>query len=199
MRLLLTSFGHDAVGDFVGGRGRVAYIPDATLSFADRTEWVNVERDMLRGHGLELVELPMVSTAPAETDRVLGEVDAVYVAGGQTFDLLRVLRATGNFDVLRRRVLDGLPYIGTSAGAVLAGPSIEPVSLMDDPALAGALSDLSGLGLTEHVVIPHLGDDRPFPIGVFAETVRAYGADHRLVLLHDGQALLVDAHGTHLI
>ena len=197
MRLLLTSFGHESIHDFV--QGRVAYVPDATRSFADKTEWVNVERDMLRGHGLEIVELPLASTAPAETDRVLDEVDGVYVAGGETFDLLSVLRTTGNVDVLRRHVLDGLPYIGTSAGAVLAGPSIEPVSLMDDPGLAPALSDYSGLGFTEHVVIPHLGDNPPFSIDVFAETVRTYGADWKLVLLRDGQALLVDDHGTHLI
>lgn len=197
MRLLLTSFGHESIGDFV--QGTVAYIPDATRSFADKTEWVNVERDMLRGHGLGLVELPLASTSPAETDRILSEVDGVYVAGGETFDLLGVLRSTGNFDVLRRRVLDGLPYIGTSAGAVLAGPSIEPVSLMDDPGLAPSLGDHSGLGFTEYVVIPHLGDNPPFSLDVFAETVRTYGADWKLVLLHDGQALLVDDDGTHLI
>ncbi|MDR7328460.1 Type 1 glutamine amidotransferase-like domain-containing protein [Corynebacterium guangdongense] len=197
MRLLLTSFGHESIGSFV--TGRVAYVPDATRSFAHKTEWVNVEREMLRGHGLEIVELPLAATAPAETDRVLGEVDGVYVAGGETFDLLGVLRTTGNFEVLRRHVLAGLPYIGTSAGAVLAGPSIEPVSLMDDPGLAGPLSDYSGLGLTDYVIIPHLGDNPPFSMDVFAETVRTYGADWKLVLLHDGQALLVDDDGTHLV
>lgn len=82
MRLLLTSFGHESIGSFIGERGRVAYIPDATRTFADKAEWVNVERDMLRGHGLEIVELPLATTPPAEVDRVLGEVDGVYVAGG---------------------------------------------------------------------------------------------------------------------
>lgn len=110
-----------------------------------------------------------------------------------------MLRSTGTFDLLRRHVSDGLPYIGTSAGAVLAGPSIEPVSLLDDPGVAPSLRDYAGLGLTEHVVIPHVGDNRPFGIDVFAETVRTYGVDWPLVLLRDGQGLLVDARGTHLI
>ena len=50
------------------------------------------------------------------------------------------------------------------------------------------------------MIIPHVGTDIPlFPIDVFAETVRTYGKDHRLVLLRDGEALLIDRTGTRLI
>lgn len=196
MKLLLTSYGHKSIGVFL--QGTVAYVPDAARAWAD-AEWADNEREMLRGHDLELLELPMATTPPEETDRILDSVDGVYVAGGDTFDLLWVLRSTGNFEVLRDHVAGGLPYIGTSAGSVLAGPSIEPVSLMDDSASAPDLNDYAGLNLTPHVVIPHLGDNPPFSIDVFAETVRTYGVDWNLVLLHDGQALLVDDGGAQLI
>ena len=201
MRLLLTSFGHDHIRDFV--RGTVAYIPDATRLFADSPEaapFMETERNMLREHGLKIRELPIATSTPEEVDRVLSEVDGVYVAGGETFDLLWLLRSTGNDEVLIKHVRAGLPYIGTSAGAVIAGPSIEPISLLDSPDVAPNLSDYSGLGLCEHVVVPHAGGTIPqFPIDVFAETVRSYGAEFPLVLLKDGQALLIDDHGVHLI
>lgn len=201
MRLLLTSFGHSYIGDFV--RGKVAYIPDATRLFTHKEEaakFLNVERDMLRTYGLELVELRLETTTPEEANRILASVDGVYVAGGETFDLLWLLRSTGIDKVLIKHVRAGLPYVGTSAGAVVAGPNIEAVSLLDSPDVAPNLHDFTGLHLCEHVVIPHVGSNSDiFPIDVFAETVRTYGTDHPLVLLKDGQALLVDDAGTHLI
>lgn len=197
MRLLLTSFGHDSIPDFVSGT--LAYIPDAARSFADQP-WADTERDMLRGHGLRLVELPLTTTPPEEVDRILGEVDGVYVAGGETFDLLYVLRSTGTDEILTRHVRAGLPYIGCSAGSVVAGPDIEPVSLLDPPDIAPALTDYTGLGFTDHVILPHASGTAPeFPIGVYADIVRAYGENSPLLLLRDGRALLIDETGTRLI
>ncbi|WP_414975008.1 hypothetical protein [Gordonia sp. (in: high G+C Gram-positive bacteria)] len=46
--------------------------------------------------------------------------------------------------------------------------------------------------------MPHAGGG-PFPIDVIAETVRRYGDDHRLVLLRDGEAVLIDDTGTRLV
>ncbi|WP_211271311.1 peptidase E [Corynebacterium crudilactis] len=201
MRLLLTSFGHAHIRDFV--QGTIAYIPDATRLFAQNPEFIpfaETERNMLKEHGLSIRDFPISNATPEEADQVFSEVDAVYIAGGETFDLLWLLRSTGIDEVLIKHVRAGLPYIGTSAGAVVAGPSIEPVSLLDSPDVAPELSDYTGLGLCDHVVVPHVGSNIPqFPIDVFAETVRTYGTDFPLVLLKDGQALLIDDHGTHLI
>lgn len=197
MKLLLTSFGHPHLRDFA--TGTVAYIPDATRTFADHPG-VQVERTMLRDAGFTIIELPLATTPLPEVDRILTAADAVYIAGGETFDLLHILRATGTDEVLIRHVRAGLPYIGTSAGSVIAGPNIEPVRLLDSPAVAPELHDYRGLGLTDYVILPHVGSDTPlFPIDVFAETVRTYGTDHRLVLLRDGEALLIDETGTRLI
>ncbi len=190
MRLLLTSFDHHAIPQFFSGR--IAYIPDAARSYGD-TPYAQVERDALRQHGLEVVDLPLSTTPTKKVDEILASCDGVYVAGGETFDLLHVLRATGADDVLVRHVRNGLPYLGCSAGSIIAGPSIEPVSLLDDPAIAPDLRDFTGLGLTDYVVIPHAaGNLPPYPIEVYAETVRRYGEGHKLLLLRDGEALLVD-------
>lgn len=59
MKLLLTSFGHDHLPEFVSGT--LAYVPDAARSFAHRP-WANTEREMLRRQGLNLVELPLATT-----------------------------------------------------------------------------------------------------------------------------------------
>jgi len=201
MKMLLTSFGHERIGSFL--QGTVAYISDATRSFENDPEaapFINVEREMLRSHGLEIPELPIATTPLAEVERILDEVDGIYVAGGETFDLMWVLRSSGAAELITKKVRAGLPYIGTSAGAVIAGPDIEAVSLLDNPDIAPELPDFKGLGLCEQVIIPHAAGTIPiFPIEVFAETVRLYGQRFQLMLLRDGQALLIDEQGTHLI
>ncbi|MHA2788012.1 Type 1 glutamine amidotransferase-like domain-containing protein [Corynebacterium sp. S7] len=196
MKLLLTSFLHPSIPEFVSGK--IAYVDDATRSFADQP-FVDNERKQLREMGLELINLPMATTDPADTARILDEVDGVYVAGGETYDLLYVLRSTGNFDVLKEKVEAGLPYIGTSAGSVLAGPDIDYVRHLDNADIAPELTDYTGLELTEYAVVPHVGDNPPFTLDMFAQLVGTYGADYKLVLLRDGEALLINDGRTELI
>jgi len=49
---------------------------------------------------------------------------SVFIGGGNTYALLSRLRSSRALDVLRERVRDGMPYIGTSAGSNVAGPTI---------------------------------------------------------------------------
>ncbi|HEX3096014.1 MAG TPA: Type 1 glutamine amidotransferase-like domain-containing protein, partial [Patescibacteria group bacterium] len=52
------------------------------------------------------------------------KLTAVFVGGGETFCLLDEIRRNNMDDTLAHRVKNGLKYIGSSAGSVLAGPTI---------------------------------------------------------------------------
>ncbi len=54
----------------------------------------------------------------------LSEADGIFIGGGETFGLLRALYAAGQIEMLRERVLAGVPTGGTSAGANVMGPLI---------------------------------------------------------------------------
>jgi dipeptidase E len=57
--------------------------------------------------------------------RTIDEADAIFVGGGNTF---RLLKGLYNYDLLspiRRRVAAGVPYIGSSAGSIVACPSLK--------------------------------------------------------------------------
>ncbi len=54
----------------------------------------------------------------------LNRIDAVIIPGGNTYALLKRLYHSGLVDVLRQKIKDGLPYIGSSAGANITGPNI---------------------------------------------------------------------------
>lgn len=199
MRLLLLSYGAGAVPAFLASCTdaadsiRIGYINDAARPY-DGADFVIAERERLEALGHSLVDIT-VSDFERASDfaAVLDGLDAVYVAGGNTFVLLAALRRHGADQILVDRVRSGLPYIGASAGTIITGPSIEPVSLMDDPADAPDLADYTGLGLIEDVVIPHAdGALPPYPPELIERIKQTYQTEHQLRFLNDDQAILVE-------
>lgn len=190
MKILLTSFGHHSIPEFVGGT-TLAYVGTAARSITG-ADFPQRERKQLEQLGLQLVDLPLEDLSVEQAGEILDRVDGVYVAGGESPDLLHVLQTRGHLALLKERVAAGLPYIGASAGSAVAAPSIDYVMPMDDAQSAPELTDLTALGLTDLCVVPHAaGNLPPYPIQVIAEIVAKFGADHRLVLLRDGEALRI--------
>lgn len=199
MRLLLLSWGIGALPEFLDtavdrSRAdlRLGYLNDAALPYGD-AEFAAIDRTRLTalGYRPEVVTARDYACAEDFADR-LDRLDALYVCGGETYVLLDHLRRGGLDRVLTDRVRGGLPYVGLSAGAVLAGASTEPVSLMDDLSTAPGLTDLRGLGLLEASVVPHADGAIPqYPASLISRVVDTYGPRMPLLLLHDDQALLV--------
>lgn len=197
MNLLLASYLHPNIGDYVSGR--VLYIDDAASTMR-QAPFAQQELNVIRDVADTVVPITVVETSPAAFRDELDAADCVYVAGGESFRLLYGLKSTGADQLLVDAVRNRKLYAGSSAGAIIAGPSVEPASVMDDPSVAPQLTDYSGLNLTEFVVVPHAqGTTGPYPIEVISQTVEKYGKDWKLVLLRDGQALHVSSRGSMLI
>ena len=78
-----------------------------------------------------------------------GPPKAIFIGGGNTFRLLRQLRAHGLLEPIRKRVLEeGVPYLGISAGSVVAGPNIKTTN--DMPIVE--LDSFASLGLVDFQV-----------------------------------------------
>ncbi len=56
--------------------------------------------------------------------KAVENAEAVYVGGGNTFDLLSALQQRHLIEPLRARIQEGMPYMGVSAGIVIAGMNI---------------------------------------------------------------------------
>ena len=81
----------------------------------------------------------------------LAGTDAVFVGGGNAFRLLRTVQGNGLLPAIRHRVRAGMPYLGVSAGANLACPTIRTTN--DMPIVQPA--SLTALGLIPFQINPH--------------------------------------------
>jgi len=94
-----------------------------------------------------------VVSAHTLTDPVafLDKVDGVFVTGGNTFRLLDKLQKTGLLEAIRDKALDGMPYMGASAGINVTGPTI--MTTNDMPIVQPASFD--AMDLVPFQINPH--------------------------------------------
>ena len=103
--------------------------------------------------GIVLTGLHQVPDPVAAVERA----PLIVVCGGNTFTLLKHARELGLLPVIERRVRQGAAYIGWSAGANLASPTIGTTNDMPvvDP------GGFDALGLLPFQVNPHYTDANP--------------------------------------
>ena len=178
------------LGDFLGGARRVFFVPFAGVT-TPWDEYAAAVRTVFAALGAELV-------AAQETDDPaagLATCDAVAVGGGNTFHLLSHLYGTGLLDPIRGRVRDGLPYVGWSAGANVACPTIMTTNDMPvvEPPSFAALNLVPfqvNAHYTEARLPDHGGETRPQRLAEFV----AANPDRLVVGLREGTGLRID-HG----
>ncbi len=125
----------------------------------------------------------------------LSGYDLVWVMGGNSFVLRRAMHASG-FDHVIRDLLeaDAIAYGGYAAGAIVAGPSLRGMELMDDPWLVPAGYDepliWHGLRLTPFSIVPHYRSRHPDAAA--AEKVVSYmeAKKARYRALQDGEVIV---------
>lgn len=102
--------------------------------------------------------------------RKIAEAEAFFVGGGETFLLLRTLLESGQFAVLRERVLAGVPYNGSSAGSNIAGINIGCTN--DFPVVD--VPTRNSLGILPVVINPHHPHANEADYGGRMNKIRAY-------------------------
>jgi dipeptidase E len=145
------------IADFLGGAvKRLAFVTAASL--ADEVVYYQRAQAALAplppdGIGVQVLHLRW----DAEPLTTLERADALFVGGGNTYALLKRLREAKLLGPIRARVLAGMPYIGSSAGANIAGPRI----LTTNDWNVVALDAFEALGLVPFNINPHYLETDP--------------------------------------
>jgi dipeptidase E len=136
--------------DFVGSRKKILFVPFALY---DRAGYAAKVKDRLHDMGLSLTSIHDVSNMP----RAIADADVIFVGGGNTFRLLKGLHDHNLLDLIRRRVAAGTPYIGSSAGSIVACPTLKTTK--DMPIVQPP--SFEALGLVSFQISPHYLDPDP--------------------------------------
>ncbi len=135
---------------FLGNARRVLFFP---FALHDRDAYTVTARNRFRAMGYSL-ESAHEATAP---QKAVEETDAIFIGGGNTFRLLKALEDLDLIEAIRRKVSGGTPYIGSSAGSNVAGPTIKTTK--DMPIVQPRSFD--SLGLVPFQISPHYLDPDP--------------------------------------
>jgi len=169
---------------------RIAFIPTAADPYDDKW-FLNEDLIKLKEKGFDVKEVDIKNKTRQELLKEFKNIDILFVAGGNTFYLLQKARESSFDKVARELVEKGIIYVGSSAGAILAGPNIESIKPFDDPDKAPGLKSFKGLNLVDFVVLPHF-DEKKNKLE-YENAVKKYkNLGYEFILLTDKQAIVVN-------
>jgi len=140
----------DEIRIFLGATKRILFFPFALF---DRDDYAAKAKARFAAMGYALES----AHAVPDPQKAIDQTDAIFIGGGNTFRLLKALQDFELLEPIRRKVKSGAPYVGSSAGANVAGPTIKTTK--DMPIVQPRSFD--SLGLVPFQISPHFQDPDP--------------------------------------
>jgi dipeptidase E len=138
------------IKDFLGKVPRTVFVPFAVH---DRRAYAEKAQERFRRMGFDLRSVHDVSNM----QRAIDEAEAIFVGGGNTFRLLKGLYDCKLLAPIREKVAAGTSYIGSSAGSIVACPTLKTTK--DMPVVQPP--SFEALGLVPFQISPHYLDPDP--------------------------------------
>lgn len=138
------------IQELLGSNKRVMFMP---FALDDHDAYADKAREPFEAMGHSFQSAHTYS----DKAKALEETDAIFVGGGNTFRLLNALAQHGLLDAIQKRVLGGMPYIGSSAGTNVATLSIRTTN--DMPIVQPR--SFTALQLVPFQINPHYLDPDP--------------------------------------
>ena len=138
------------IRSFLGDLKQVLFVPYALF---DRDKYAATAQQRFEKMGYALTSAHTVY----DPVQAVNETGAIFIGGGNTFRLLKALYDNELVGPIRERVASGMPYIGSSAGLNVAGPTIRTTN--DMPIVQPPSFD--AFGIVSFQLNPHYLDADP--------------------------------------
>jgi dipeptidase E len=138
------------IKSFLGRARRILFFP---FALHDRDAYAVTARTRFGAMGYSLTS----AHETAVPQKAIEETDPIFIGGGNTFRLLKALEDLDLIEAIRHKVSSGAPYIGSSAGSNVAGPTIKTTK--DMPIVQPRSFD--SLNLVPFQISPHYLDPDP--------------------------------------
>ncbi|WP_406706356.1 dipeptidase PepE [Sodalis sp.] len=140
------------IGELLRGRRQALFVPFAG-GIVDWDAYTDKVRQALTPLGVDVMGIHRTADAGA----AIATAEIIIVGGGNTFHLVKHCRDRGLLRAIHRRVQEGAAYIGWSAGANLACPTLCTTNDMPivDP------GGFDALGLINFQINPHYTNQLP--------------------------------------
>lgn len=140
------------ITDFLGKDVRnIAFVPYAAVDIS-YVEYTNKVNEVFQELGYTTKSTEDIQGP----EKVIEEADAIVVGGGNTFHLIHYMHERGIMGIIQKKVENGTPFIGWSAGSNVACPSIKTTN--DMPVIQPV--SFEGLSLIPFQINPHYTDGR---------------------------------------
>lgn len=161
---------------------KMLYITTAIDGEDDPTaKWISREYQTILNLGIKEEN---IKEYKMDYDIDLSKYDMIYMMGGNTFYLLKKIIDT-RFDIkLKDAINKGLIYIGSSAGSIICGTTIELARAYDENNVN--ITDFTGLKIVNGIIFPHANKKLEF----INENKNKY--KDRLYLIHDEHGIIID-------
>jgi len=186
MKILLSS-NKKIIADYIKQESKIGFI--ATASELDDDRWyMEKDKNDLLNMNMDLIDINITNETRTDILSKFNSVDAIFIAGGNCFYLLQQLN--------EKEVLNDLIefankkiYIGSSAGACIASPSIDYLEKLDDKTQAPLLKNYKAMNLINGYILPHYKSDEEYT--KLIEEIMTENNTLNFITLTNEQAIIV--------
>lgn len=164
---------------------KIAHITTASKA-EENLSYLGKEKQIMGELGFDVEDIDIEGKDENWLRIFLKDTDVIYVQGGNTFYLLKHVRASGFDRVVKEFIDSGIIYVGVSAGSYIACPTIEMATWKHQYRNTVGLIDLTALNLVPFLLSVHY---KPEHKDVLKEVISK--TEYPVRILTDDQALLI--------
>lgn len=169
----------------------VAIITTASQEWKERNKYAVATMELL--NNLHFSKVTYIDIE-FEDPRLLEAYDAVFINGGNPIYLLHHLRKSGADAVITRMIKRDIPFVGSSAGAMVLGPDLRIADFFTPEMNSVGMTNFEGLHVIPYITYPHYVPENEDSLLRFEEEFHL-----KTLRLSDFDVVLIDDNGMRII